>query len=268
MEGGNAHILTAAEAAEELLHRRQAKGSLYEFLAQAWPVFEGGRDFTSGWAIGAIAEHLQAVIEGEIKDLLINQPPRTTKSSLTAVCLTPWAWIHFPHTQFFYTSYSDKLSIRDHVKARRLIESSWYQTRYKDIYQLTDDQNTKIRYDNTRGGYRVASSTDGTVTGEGGDILICLPGESMIRTTLGDLQIGKIVDHKIDCRVLSFNHDSEVVEFKDIEDHEKNPGRSLVEIDLGDRVLTCTEDHLVYVEGRGYIKAIDLHPGDIVTVLS
>lgn len=175
MEGspGPSPIVTLEQAATEYYSRRQARGKLHTFLAQAWPIFEGGREFTDGWAIGAISEHLQAVIEGEIKDLLINQPPRTTKSSLCAVCLTPWTWIHFPSTQFFYTSYSDKLSIRDHVKARRLIESSWYQTRWRDAYQLTDDQNTKIRYDNTKGGYRVASSTDGTVTGEGGDILVC-----------------------------------------------------------------------------------------------
>jgi predicted phage terminase large subunit-like protein len=173
MDGTTSAIITPAQAAQELQRRRKARTSLYEFLKQAWPHFEGGRQLTEGWAIGAIAEHLQAVLDGEIRDLLINQPPRTTKSSLTAVCLVPFDWISHPNTQFFYTSYSDKLSIRDHVKARRLIESSWYQTRWGNVFQLTDDQNTKIRYDNTMGGYRVASSTDGTVTGDGGDILVC-----------------------------------------------------------------------------------------------
>ena len=164
---------TRQEAAAELLLRQNNEDSLYSFLGEAWPQFEGGRDFTGGWAIGAIAEHLGAVIHGQIKDLVINQPPRTTKSSLAGVCLTPWAWIHYPQLQFFYTSYSDKLSVRDHVKARRLMQSEWYQARWGDRFDIADDQNTKLRYDNTKGGYRVASSTEGTTTGEGGDIIVC-----------------------------------------------------------------------------------------------
>lgn len=173
MDGSGPRPPTRAEAAAELLRREQAKDSLYTFLGEAWPQFEGGRDFTGGWAIGAIAEHLGAVIHGQIKDLVINQPPRTTKSSLAGVCLTPWAWIHYPQLQFFYTSYSDKLSIRDHVKARRLMQSNWYQARWGDLFDIAEDQNTKLRYDNTKGGYRVASSTEGTTTGEGGDIIVC-----------------------------------------------------------------------------------------------
>jgi hypothetical protein len=262
------HPPTRQEAAAELLKRRRAKESLYSFLCDAWPQFEGGRPFTGGWAIGAIAEHLQAVIQGEIRDLVINQPPRTTKSSLAGVCLTPWSWIHYPELQFFYTSYSDKLSIRDHVKARRLIESDWYQARWGESFDLSIDQNTKIRYDNTKGGYRVASSTDGTTTGEGGDIIVCLPFEVMIHTTIGTIPIGEIVCDQILCEIVSFNHDAGVREAKPIEAYETNPGRELVEIDLGDRVLRCTEDHQIYVEGRGYIRAIDLQPGDIVSIMS
>lgn len=164
---------TPAEAAGELLRREQQQDSLHYFLRGAWSEFEGGRPFTDGWAIGAVCEHVSAVIKGHIRDLVINIPPRMSKSSIVGVCTTPWAWIEQPSLQFFYSSYSDKLSIRDHVKARRLIESHWYKMRWGQSYDLTHDQNTKIRYDNTKGGYRVASSTDGTTTGEGGDILIC-----------------------------------------------------------------------------------------------
>jgi hypothetical protein len=257
---------TRQEAAAELLLRQNNEDSLYSFLSEAWAQFEGGRDFTGGWAIGAIAEHLGAVIHGQIKDLVINQPPRTTKSSLAGVCLTPWAWIHYPQLQFFYTSYSDKLSVRDHVKARRLMQSEWYQARWGDRFDIAEDQNTKLRYDNTKGGYRVASSTEGTTTGEGGDIIVCLPFEVMIHTTVGILPIGEIVRNHLSCEIVSFNHETGAQEAKRIEAYETNPGRELVEIDLGDRVLRCTEDHQIYVEGRGYIQAIDLQPGDIVTV--
>lgn len=163
---------TRAEAAAELLRREATKDKLHTFLAEAWPQFEGGRDFTDGWAIGAVCDHVSAVVHGYIRDLVINIPPRMSKSSVVGVCLTPWAWLHYPTLQFFCTSYSDKLSIRDHVKARRLIQSNWYQMRWGDTFAIADDQNTKERFDNTKGGYRVASSTEGTTTGEGGDILV------------------------------------------------------------------------------------------------
>lgn len=165
------HIVTAEEAAAELLKRRRIGEKLHDFVAAAWPQFEGGRDFTDGWAVGAVCEHVQAVLDGQIRDLLINIPPRCCKSTVVSVCMQPFAWIRDPTMQFFFASYSDKLSIRDHVKSRRLMESRWFQTRWGNKFQLTDDQNTKVRFDNMQGGYRVASSIDGTVTGEGADLL-------------------------------------------------------------------------------------------------
>lgn len=166
-------VVTPEDAAAELLRRRSAKQSLHSFLQQAWPTIEGIRIFRDGWALGAVCEHLQAVVTGEIKDFILNIPPRMTKSSAASVCLCPWAWLQFPELQFMYLSYSDKLSQRDHVKSRRLIESPWYQTRWASGYVLAHDQNTKIRYDNDKGGYRVTTSITGTVTGEGADVIVC-----------------------------------------------------------------------------------------------
>lgn len=165
-------IVTREDAAAELLKRRKITEKFHDFVAAAWPQFEGGRPFTDGWVIGAVCEHVQAVLEGQIRDLLINYPPRCSKSSIVSVCMQPFDWIHRPQTQYFCAAYSDKLTVRDHVKARRLMESRWYQLRWGDKFQLTDDQNTKVRYDNLQGGYRAASSIDGTVTGDGGDILV------------------------------------------------------------------------------------------------
>jgi predicted phage terminase large subunit-like protein len=165
-------IVTPADAAAELQERKKAKQSLYEFLRQGWSTIEGTRLFRDGWALGAVCEHLQAVVEGEIQDFLLNIPPRMTKSTAGSVCLTPWAWLEYPNLQFLYLSYSDKLAGRDHVKSRRLIESPWYQTRWADKYNLAHDQNTKVRYDNDKGGYRATTSLTGTVTGDGGDIVV------------------------------------------------------------------------------------------------
>jgi len=64
------------------------------------------------------------------------------------------------------------LSIRDGVKARRIIDSPTYKEFWGDKYKLTSDQNTKIRFDNDQGGYRICTSVDGMTTGEGGDVII------------------------------------------------------------------------------------------------
>ena len=59
------------------------------------------------------------------------------------------------------------------MKCRTLIESPWYQARWGDRFALTGDQNTKMRFDNDRSGYRIATSVGGAATGEGGDRIVC-----------------------------------------------------------------------------------------------
>ncbi len=58
------------------------------------------------------------------------------------------------------------------MKSRRLIQSPWYQERWGGRFALTSDQNAKMRYDNDQGGYRIATSVDGGLTGEGGSIIL------------------------------------------------------------------------------------------------
>ncbi|MBV8458413.1 MAG: hypothetical protein JO122_17565 [Acetobacteraceae bacterium] len=68
----------------ELLDSREAcEESLLEFLRQAWPWFDPS-PLVINWHMEAIAEHLEAVSCGQIRRLLINIPPRTGKTSLTA----------------------------------------------------------------------------------------------------------------------------------------------------------------------------------------
>lgn len=173
MDGTSAapKIITPADAAAELQLRRKVRTNLREFLKEAWKAFEFGREFTDSWAVGAMAEHCQAVLEGEIEDLLINIPPRSTKSTLVSVCLLPFAWIEWPELQALCGSYAAPVANNDHVKCRRLIESEWYATIAPHV-KLTDDQNTKQKFDNTSGGYRTLTATDGSTTGQGGDLII------------------------------------------------------------------------------------------------
>lgn len=158
---------------EELIKRAKAKESLFEFTKQAWSLLEGGKPFIDGWHIQAICEHLEAVSKGEIRNLLINMPPRHSKSSLISVMWPTWHWISTPNSQFLYGSYSLQLALRDSVRCRRLIESNWYKSRWGDIFRLVGDQNTKIKFENNRTGFRMCTSPSGSSTGDGGDFVVC-----------------------------------------------------------------------------------------------
>jgi predicted phage terminase large subunit-like protein len=156
----------------EELDAEFAGRSLREFVVQAWHVVEPSTPFVPGWHIDAIVEHLEAVSRGQIRNLLINVPPRHMKSLLVAVFWPAWEWIRSPERRWLYSSYGAQLSIRDSVKCRRLIESP-YQQRWANRFALTSDQNTKGRFDNNRSGYRLSTSVGGAATGEGGDRIVC-----------------------------------------------------------------------------------------------
>ena len=152
--------------------RRAASASLYEFVRQAWHVVEPGVPFIPSWHIEAICEHLEAVSAGEIHRLLVNIPPRHSKSTIVSVMWPMWEWLTDPAQKFLCASYSGNLSIRDNLKARRLVQSPWYQERWGHMFRLAGDQNAKQRFENDQTGYRIATSVGGTATGEGGSRLI------------------------------------------------------------------------------------------------
>ena len=152
--------------------RRSASASLYEFVKQSWGVVEPGVPFVGSWHIETICEHLEAVSAGDIQRLLINIPPRHSKSTIVSVMWPMWEWLTDPAQKFLCASYSGNLSIRDNLKARRLVQSPWYQERWGHMFKLAGDQNAKQRYENDQTGYRIATSVGGTATGEGGSRLI------------------------------------------------------------------------------------------------
>ncbi len=135
-------------------------------------MLEPGRQFYDNWHLEAICDHLEAVSRGDISQLIINIPPRFMKSLAVSVFWPAWDWLRDPTIRWLFSSYGMDLSIRDSVKCRRLIQSSWYHNNWKDRYSLTGDQNAKQRFENSKTGYRIATSVDGTGTGEGGDRIV------------------------------------------------------------------------------------------------
>ena len=170
LESLNADLTPEKQKTPEAL---EAEKKLSVFVKQAWPVLEPGTPYIHGWHIDAICEHLEAVTNGYIHKLLINMPPRHMKSTLVSVIWPAWEWTRFPWLKYLYSSYSLNLSIRDSVACRRLIMSPWYQSNWGHQFQLSEEQNVKMRFENSRHGVRIATSVGGTTTGEGGDRVVC-----------------------------------------------------------------------------------------------
>lgn len=167
------HGLHLADADEDVLRdREELPHSLRDYLKAAWHIMEPGRPYVGGWHIDAIADHMEAMQRGDITRLLVNIPPRMTKSTLMSVAYPSWCWLKNPATRLLTVSYAEKLALRDALKSRRLMMSDWYQERFGHLFRMTSDQNEKKRYENNRTGYRAAFSMGGGVMGEGGDCIL------------------------------------------------------------------------------------------------
>jgi predicted phage terminase large subunit-like protein len=168
-------VLANPETGLRELDRFEAEARLSDFIHLAWHVLEPpSRDFVPGWHIAAICEHLEAISDGEITRLLINIPPGCMKSLTTSVFWPAWEWgpRDMAHLRYIAASYAQELSLRDNLRCRRLIDSSWYRGLWGKRVSLRDDQNAKAKYENTRTGYRLATSVGGIATGERGDRFI------------------------------------------------------------------------------------------------
>lgn len=158
----------------EDLDKYESEQSLRNFIKLAWPILEPGRVFTPGWHIDAICDHLEAVSNGSITRLLINVPPGCMKSLTTNVFWPAWEWgpLDRPSSRYVGASYSQDLTIRDNRRCRTLIQHPWYQRLWGHKFQLTSDQNAKVRFDTDKTGFKIATSVAGLGTGERGDRFI------------------------------------------------------------------------------------------------
>ena len=64
---------------EQELYQAALRECLYAYTIKAFEVIEPATEFEDNWHIECIAEHLEASYRGEIRDLIINVPPRTLK---------------------------------------------------------------------------------------------------------------------------------------------------------------------------------------------
>lgn len=151
---------------------RGSEASLHEFLWRSWHVLEPETAFKDNWHIGYLCEYLEAVTAGEIKRLLINEPPRHSKSHCVTISWPVWSWIKDPALRYMYLSYDADLATEHSLKRRDLITSQWFQKRWAHAFQLRGDQNLKTHFENNRRGVMNSAPLRGSITGHGGDILV------------------------------------------------------------------------------------------------
>lgn len=151
----------------------KCEASLSYFVRTAWNTIEPGTTYLHNWHIDLICEYLMAVYQGQIKRLVINIPFRYSKSLLASVFFPCWGWVNRPESRWIFASYAQDLSTELSVKRRRVIQSEWYQRRWGGKDTLTTDTNIKTWFANRVEGSMIASSIGGSVTGKGGNFLVC-----------------------------------------------------------------------------------------------
>lgn len=138
--------------------------TLMEFVEQAWSVLFPAEPFVNNWHIDAICGHLQAVTAGVTQRLLINVPPGTSKTLIVAAFWPAWEWTRDSSVKYLCASYDQQTSTDANLHVRNLIASEWYRTNWPNL-RLAHDQNQKMRFNTSGGGYRVGTSIGGRATG-------------------------------------------------------------------------------------------------------
>lgn len=146
--------------------------NLAHFFKAAWTVLEPGTPLKWNWHHELICEYLTAFYAGDIKRLIINVAPRSTKSLLCTVVGPDWKWLTAPSKRFVFGSYAEDLA-RDHsILRRNLIESPWFQEGYSSKFTIAQDRNTQTVFANGHTGTMRAAGMHGSITGKGGDYVI------------------------------------------------------------------------------------------------
>jgi len=149
---------------------RRSPDSLYRFLTMAWAEIDPS-PFVDNWHLPIVCERLQAVSSGEVKRLVINVPPGTTKSLTVSVAWPAWEWISRPSTKWMFASYD--ASLVGTVQGGRvidLLQSKWFIDRWGEL--LVDKAPAASMFQTAAGGFRFATSPGGKGTGRHVDIQV------------------------------------------------------------------------------------------------
>jgi predicted phage terminase large subunit-like protein len=160
--------------------QEKAQSDFMAYVNYVWPNFIHGRHHAK------MARAFERVANGEVKRLIINMPPRHTKSEFASYLLPSWFLGRFPGKKIIQTSHTAELAVGFGRKVRNLVDSD----RYKDIFPqvaLQADSKAAGRWATNHAGEYFAIGVGGAVTGKGADLLIIDDPHSEQEATLAEV---------------------------------------------------------------------------------
>jgi predicted phage terminase large subunit-like protein len=146
------------------------RGDFYSFMVRCFGELHGARTFSPAWHAEVLAAKLQGVGEGEAKRLVVNVPPRHLKSLAASVALPAWLLGHDPTLAIVNVTYAQDLSDKFARDCRMIMTSGWYQSLFET--RLASAREPLAELATTRGGFRLATSVGGVLTGRGADVIL------------------------------------------------------------------------------------------------
>jgi len=159
-------MISESELFDRLLRER-----FPSFIEKVFRTTCPGRQFQTNWHIKLIADRTERCRQGQIQRLIVNLPPRSLKSIVLSVALPAFVLGHDPTQRIICVSYAQDLA-EDHARLFRfVVRSEWYRHLFPRM-RLSTTKDTAAESITTAGGFRLATSVGGTLTGRGGDLII------------------------------------------------------------------------------------------------
>lgn len=158
-------LLAELEKLDQLKKQQLAQQRFMKFVEAVWPTFIGGRHHA------IMAEAFERVAQGKLKRLIINMPPRHTKSEFASYLLPAWFLGQYPHKKVIQCSHTAELAVGFGRKVRNLVDTDTYHHIFPDL-SLSADSKAAGRWNTSKGGDYFAIGIGGAVTGKGADVLI------------------------------------------------------------------------------------------------
>lgn len=158
-------LLVELERLQELKDKELAQEKFLPFVERVWPSFIAGRHHAK------MAAAFEEVANGTCKRLIINMPPRHTKSEFASYLLPAWFLGKFPGKKIIETAHTAELAVGFGRKVRNLVDSDAYKSIFPNV-GLQSDSKAAGRWATNHGGDYFAIGVGGAVTGKGADILI------------------------------------------------------------------------------------------------
>ena len=151
--------------AKDLTDSEKAKNNFMDFTKTVWEEFINGRHHR------IMAEKFNRIATGDLKRLIVNMPPRHTKSEFGSYLLPAWLMGRNPRLKIMQTTHTAELAFRFGRKVRNLMNSKEYSKIFEGV-ELRADSQAAGRWETSKGGEYFAAGVGGAVTGRGADLLI------------------------------------------------------------------------------------------------